>query len=243
MTPSVQLAPRVRIIEAAGRLLRASADGEVSTRDICREAGVTAPTLYHHFGDKSALLDEVVADGFERYLERKHGLTQGGDPADELRSGWDMHVTFGLTHPSHYRLMFGNPGSGITPAAAAAARQELRNIVTRWEKVGRLAAPIDTAADVLQATAVGVTFQLIAMGGTVDHPLSQQIRDMVAKTLLRPVPSFGAEVLPQTAQLARQLSSTLPSGPVGPLRATETALLHQWLIDLDAATSPTKDTI
>ena len=235
------LAPRHRIIEAAGRLLQASEDGEVSTRDICREAEVSAPTLYHHFGDKDALLDSVVAEGFDRYLRRKVALAKVDDPVAELRSGWDMHVTFGLTHQSFYRLMFGKPVANRTPPAAAAASRELQRIVTGWEGTGRLVLPIEVATDVLQAAAVGTTFRLLAMGATADHPLSRQVRDMVATTLLRPAAGTGAALSPDTAQLALRLQSSLPSGPIGPLRATETALLHQWLTDLGAATRPGTD--
>ena len=236
-----QVPPRTRIIDAAGRLLQESADGEVSTRDICREAEVSAPTLYHHFGDKDALLDEVVADGFDRYLRRKVELAEVDDPAEELRSGWDVHVTFGLTHPSSYRLMFGKPVPGRTPAAAAAASRELQRIVTGWERTGRLVLPIAVATDVLQATAVGTTFRLMAMDATADHPLSRQVRDMVSTALLRPAAGPGTAVSADTARLARRLRSDLPAGPIGPLRATENALLHQWLADLGAADRPGTD--
>jgi AcrR family transcriptional regulator len=232
--------PRLRIIEAAGRLLRDSPDGQVSTREICREAGVTAPTLYHHFGDKDRLLDDVVADGFGRYLQRKRAVSRSGDPAQDLRSGWDMHVTFGVTHPAFYRLMFGNAGTGRTPPAAVAAHRELRDIVTGWERSGRLLLPIESATGILHAAAVGTTFQLITLGVDSDHPLSRQIRDMVAAALLRPAPASSRAVSPAVAQLARDLRSALPSGPIGSLRATETALLHEWLTDLGAATEPGK---
>jgi AcrR family transcriptional regulator len=59
---------RERILQAAARLLAESGGDPVSTRAVCAAAGVGAPTLYHHFGDKDGLLDAVVAYGFERYL-------------------------------------------------------------------------------------------------------------------------------------------------------------------------------
>ncbi|MBE2319456.1 TetR family transcriptional regulator [Solirubrobacter sp. CPCC 204708] len=34
-------------------------------------AGAQAPTLYHHFGSKQALLERVVGHGFRDYLEQR----------------------------------------------------------------------------------------------------------------------------------------------------------------------------
>ena len=63
-----QLPPKTRLLRAAAELLANSAGGAVSTRQITQLAGVTAPTLYHHFGDKEGLFDAVVAAGFEEYV-------------------------------------------------------------------------------------------------------------------------------------------------------------------------------
>ena len=62
---------RTRILETAAGLLAQSADVDVSTRAICDAAGVTAPTLYHHFGDKDGLLAAVVDFGWAAFLETK----------------------------------------------------------------------------------------------------------------------------------------------------------------------------
>src|SRR2546427_11908533 len=66
-TRSVQ----IRIIEAAAALLAKSVDGDVSTRAICDAPGVTAPALYHYFGDKESLLRAVVELCWTSFLETK----------------------------------------------------------------------------------------------------------------------------------------------------------------------------
>ena len=63
-----QLPPKMRLLRAAAELLANSAGAPVSTRQITQLAGVSAPTLYHHFGDKEGLFDAVVAAGFEEYV-------------------------------------------------------------------------------------------------------------------------------------------------------------------------------
>jgi len=62
---------KTRILEAAVDLLSRSADPEISTREVCEVAGITAPALYHHFGDKERLLSAVVDRGWARFLESK----------------------------------------------------------------------------------------------------------------------------------------------------------------------------
>lgn len=46
---------RDRLIEAARVLFRGSGYREVSVSEITKTAGIQAPTLYHHFGDKEGL--------------------------------------------------------------------------------------------------------------------------------------------------------------------------------------------
>ena len=65
---------RSRILETAAGLLAQSADADVSTRAICDAASVTAPTLYHHFGDKDGLLAAVVDFGWAAFLETKRAV-------------------------------------------------------------------------------------------------------------------------------------------------------------------------
>jgi len=62
---------KTRILEAASELLARSADADISTRAVSEAAGVTAPTLYHHFGDKDGLLAAVVDFGWAAFLDRK----------------------------------------------------------------------------------------------------------------------------------------------------------------------------
>lgn len=222
---------RSRLMRAAEQLLGSSADGQISTREICSRAGVTAPTLYHHFDDKHALLDAVVLEGFTRYLEGKRAVMRSGDALKDFRTGWDMHVSFGCRHPAHYRLMFGNPQTGRTPAAAVVARDEVARTVAGWGAEGQLIVSADAAMSTMASAAVGVTLQLIAVGADSTHPNSTNVRDTIADALFGPldVEDDGTRGI---ARSARRLLDALPSGPVGPLRPTEAALLRDWLLSL-----------
>lgn len=99
--------PRRRLLDAAARLLAERPDVTPTTRELCEAAGVGAPTLYHHFGDKDGLVDAVLDDAFAAYLQRKQAVRRSADLVADLAAGWDMHVRFGLENPVLYLAMYG----------------------------------------------------------------------------------------------------------------------------------------
>ena len=102
----VQSETRRALLDAAAAVLAERGVDGAATREIYKRAGVKAPTLYHHFGDKRGLMDAVVSDAFERYLAEKRRLRPTGDPVVDLRRGWDAHVAFARANPVVYQLMF-----------------------------------------------------------------------------------------------------------------------------------------
>ncbi len=99
---------RADILAAAERLLIQTGDeAAVSIRAIADAAGVTPPSIYLHFADKTELLAavcDVRFREFERYLE---DATAGiEDPLEALRARGRAYVRFGLENPEHYRILF-----------------------------------------------------------------------------------------------------------------------------------------
>ena len=82
---AVRMDTRTKLLRAAERLLNASPDGEVTTREVCEAAGVGQPVLYRQFGDKTGLLRALVDYGFDRYLATKRAGAPSEDPALGLR--------------------------------------------------------------------------------------------------------------------------------------------------------------
>ena len=215
-------------MQSAERLLGSSSDGQISTREIVAGAGVTAPTLYHHFKDKEALLDAVALDGFTAYLAEKRAVMRSSSALVEFVQGWDMHVGFGCQHPAYYRMMFGNPDAKREPPAAGVARDELARTVDLWNSRGSLAVSADAATATMSAAAVGVTLQLIAMDADSSHPLSARVRDTVAGAIFGERPA-DTRLSTGVDRLARRLLDELPHEGHPPLRPTEIALLREWL--------------
>ena len=240
--PEAAPPPRARLLAAAVALLRASADGDISTREVCQAARANAPTLYHHFTDKDGLLQAAAHTGFEEYLRHKRARPSSGDALLDLRRGWDLHVEFGLANPSLYALMYDRPLRHRSSAAAVTARGELEAVVRGIEALGRLRVPIEVAVETLEAAAVGTTLQLVRHGRSSPDAAAVLVRDAVTAAVVRPGRAHDVVPAPQTADAAARLLEALPWGPLAGLRPTELAVLRDWLGDLAAlAPAPVVD--
>jgi len=219
----VQRDTRQVLIDAAAEVIARHGVEAASTREIYLRAGVKAPTLYHHFGDKQGLLDAVVTDAFERYLAQKRALRATGDPAADLRQGWDVHVAFARANPSVYRLMWPAGHADLPPAAAESARA-LREGFAALAGRGQLRAGVTPrdAARALSAALSGVT---AAITRDPDDPgnarLSATVRDAVIDALVAPSatrsPRSQAEAAPSSpATPAPGAGSARPAGHADP---------------------------
>src|SRR2546423_12975007 len=85
-------ATRRAILDAAGDLLASRGEEGLSIREVCLRAGVTAPTIYHHFGDKAALVDRIVDDCFAAFDVAFDDRPAPGDPVERLPWGFDRYV-------------------------------------------------------------------------------------------------------------------------------------------------------
>src|SRR5438552_15684709 len=98
-------ATRRTILEFAEALLAAGGEDGLSIRQLCARAGVTPPTIYHHFGDKRALVERVIDDCFavfDRALARRR---PPADPVEALAWAFDRFVEYGLALPALFRLL------------------------------------------------------------------------------------------------------------------------------------------
>jgi AcrR family transcriptional regulator len=90
------------------RTIRDDGATALTLRAVGARLGVSRTALYRHFADKSALLNAVSEDGFNRLsdaLERAWSGAGGGVPGFEAEG--QAYVRFALDNPSHYRVMFG----------------------------------------------------------------------------------------------------------------------------------------
>jgi AcrR family transcriptional regulator len=216
---------RERILQAAAALLAAEGRDGLSTRAVSAAAGVQPPALYRLFGDKDGLLDAVAAYGFDEYLTSKRALGSTGDPVEDLRRGWDLHIEFGLSRPEFYVLMYGDARPGRTSPAAREGEAMLRSIVERVAAAGRLRMSVERAARLVHATAMGVLLSLIATPEDErDAELSTTARETVLNRILTGTAEPAGSDLPERAVALRA-----GLGGATALTEAERVLLAEWL--------------
>ncbi|MEV4754757.1 TetR/AcrR family transcriptional regulator [Micromonospora sp. NPDC049559] len=226
---------RTRILHAAAELLTRSPEADVSTRAVCEAAGVGAPVLYRHFGDKEGLLTAVVDFGFEQYLASKRARKASADPVRDLRDGWDNHVAFALDNPNYYRLMY-SPGLSTPPAAATEAHELLLAVLERCAAAGRLRVSPELAAQLVMPANTGVALLLVTRPGIYRDTaeISTRVREAVVAAIVTPdeparTAAPATDPRGELAVAAANLGALLRASPESPLTPTETALLLEWL--------------
>ncbi|WP_424467899.1 TetR/AcrR family transcriptional regulator [Pseudoclavibacter helvolus] len=232
MSELPRLDTRERLLDAAADLIAAAPGEDFSLRAVCDAVGVKMPTLYHFFGSKNGLIEAVIDRGFDLYMRQKNAQPENDDPIQEIRTGWDTHVEFGLDNPGFYTLMYGKVRPGHSPAAQSGPSLKLLSLAQRAAEQGRLVVEPEQAAAHILVTNIGVTLRQIVLAQP-DQALSNNVREgaIAAITGTSASPSPGPE---QTiTHQALEMAAATP----GTLSANETRLLAEWLQKLASATT------
>jgi AcrR family transcriptional regulator len=107
---------REALLEAAIDIIDDEGTGNLTIRHLADRVGVSHAAPAYHFKDKSALLVAVATEGFRRlgeYFQRSLSSADLADPAERVRQLGHAYIDFALSHPSHYRVMFGPDLSGM----------------------------------------------------------------------------------------------------------------------------------
>lgn len=99
---------REEILEVADRLLlEAASESAVSIQTIADGVGCTPPAIYMHFADKDALLFEVCARHFAKFVAKLEDVSSDGrDTLELLKMRGRAYVEYGLENPELYRILF-----------------------------------------------------------------------------------------------------------------------------------------
>jgi AcrR family transcriptional regulator len=198
---------RAEILSAAERLLRETGDQEaVSIRAVADAVGVTPPSIYLHFADKTDLIFAICERHFGQ-LDRtlQEAAAGADDPLESLRRQGRAYVHFGIDHPEEYRILF-----MTRPAASPEGWNDAR--VKKGAAFHHLVEAVQATLDAgaihpanailvafgLWAVMHGLTSLFVARPGLfgserealIDHVLAVQIAGLVAPT---PLPRGGGE--------------------------------------------------
>ena len=147
------MSTRDTILAAALRVLEEEGEARFSTRAVQTLANVTAPTVYHHFGNADGLLSAAIAEAFAQFLASKKAAVSSPDPVTALRQGWDDYVGFAAARPRLYAAMLGRVLAGIQIPAAEQGTALLMASIRAVAAEGRLGVTVEAATDQVWASA------------------------------------------------------------------------------------------
>jgi AcrR family transcriptional regulator len=173
-------------VAAAARLLAETGDEQaVSIRAIADAVGVTPPSIYRHFADKTELMFAVSEDRFQELDRRTEAAGAAAtDPLDEIARRGEAYIRFGLENPEHYRILFMEREQPFTFSPEQMARVAAFNHMVEAVRRAIDAGAIATGDPVLITIALwaavhGITSLLITKPGFPWPPLDAVIAQVL----------------------------------------------------------------
>jgi AcrR family transcriptional regulator len=123
---------RATLIDAAARLVAEGGPRSLSARLLAREAGTSTMAVYTYFGSMSAIVREIVHDGFAR-LQRLFNLVEPtDDPVADLALLGRVYRHNAITNRYVFEVMFGGSslaGFALTEEDRQHGRYTLNSVV------------------------------------------------------------------------------------------------------------------
>jgi AcrR family transcriptional regulator len=130
---------RRAILDATEALLADGGYPRFSMRKLADRCGYTAPTIYHHFGDKVGLLDSLLEERLGGLVAELREVPLSRDPARNLLALCGAFARFGLRNPAYYRLLNEPPEARVSPLPSGEqARSILEQPISELWEAGRL---------------------------------------------------------------------------------------------------------
>jgi AcrR family transcriptional regulator len=180
-------ATKGEIVAAAWRLARERGLGAWSLRDVAREVGMQAPSLYGYFGSKNAVFDAMFAEGYADLVARvEEAAASPASSVEKLRASAPLFFDFCVEDPARFHLLFLRTVPGFEPSSESYT-------------LARMA--VDRLAEVLAAAGMGspelVDLWTALMTGLASQQVSNDPGGDRWRRLLEPaVEMFLAEHLP-----------------------------------------------
>ncbi|MBP2436206.1 TetR/AcrR family transcriptional regulator [Microbacterium amylolyticum] len=111
------------LLDAADELLAERGAAALSLREVARRAGVSHNAPYHHFADRTALVNAVARRHMARLLEAQRAAWHSnGTPRERLRAMGEAYVRYAHEYPNGFDIVFDpevcsptSPSPGMAP--------------------------------------------------------------------------------------------------------------------------------
>lgn len=176
-----------KIFRATANIISKDGINAVSTRAICRALGITAPTIYHYFKDKSELLKEVMEWSFEEHLKFILNDKPQADSCSLLKEVWDKYMDFAMNEKDLHSTMLTSINHGKIFDPGYRCFKRLIKIFEQAYNTGSFDYSSVEAAQIYISGAHGVSTTLFTVfkgdrSGFLK--LSHKTRDLLLKNLL-----------------------------------------------------------
>lgn len=153
-------AARQEIVDAAWALAREHGLAGLSLRDVARQVGMAAPSLYSYFDSKNALFDAMFADG-NRAILALDPPRAGKDVRGTLRNVIGFFVRMAVADPVRNQLLAQRVIPGFVPSEES--YDLAKEVYTRLtEPLGQIADVTQDDLDLITTVITGLINQQLA---------------------------------------------------------------------------------
>jgi AcrR family transcriptional regulator len=197
ISPAVRRRTRQRevarraILDASQAIVLDGGFEALSIRRLSTRCGYAAPTIYHYFRDKPAIVDALLEERCRRLVSALRRVRRGRGPLADAHALYGAFARFGRAHPAHYRLLTARQDPGLAPPAAFdEARALLEQPIRELDAAGQLrACSVETAAHAVFALLHG----LVSLGNDrTDIAWPADLFDAALDALLRGFAAAGS---------------------------------------------------
>lgn len=153
-----------KILRTAVKIISKQGLDAATTRNVCKAANVTAPTLYYYFKDKECLLSEVISFTFDTHFKSLFKPTKQLDPHKNIENIWDAYVSFAFFEPEMFAVMESSVAYGQVPDAGKRCFKALEREFEAASKLQTLKLSPKECATLLLAAAQGIVLMAKIQG-------------------------------------------------------------------------------
>ncbi len=180
---------REQIIRATAKIISKKGPKAASIRAICSSVGITAPTLYYYFEDRTELLSAVTLMAFNKNSKFKLVDIKKEDPINLISQTWDDYIEFATNEPELYSVMMSSQTIGQIPECGRKCFEATIQKFELAEQKELLTIDALEAAFIYQAAAQGVAILIIGgLNIELAKNISKKMKNFILAGLLRRAP-------------------------------------------------------
>lgn len=181
---STTMSMKEKILRVAAKIIAQKGIKAASTRAICVEAEITAPTLYYYFRNKNELLNAVTSWAFDKHTKHVIEKTKQPSAKQKLNELWNSYIDFALQEQELFTTMILAITNGNIPSVAAECFVQLQSTFQELGEQGKLKCDYKTSTHAFLATAHGLASLYLSSKKSANNDTAFFRRSQVIKKIM-----------------------------------------------------------